>query len=571
MLTSMDTESEKKSHSRRNLFLGLAGAVAATAVIAEPAQADVTYIPTTEKGAANGVATLDANSRLTPTQLPMNVLSVFNVRDYGALGDGVANDGTAIAAAVSAAGASTAGGVVGFPPGTYLAEGLTVPAYVILRSLGGGFTRFGPDLYGGRKASVRIFRPTNTSTAAMVTLAGAGSGIEGIVLEGNGAPGTILEAQGFESTLNAVRCISGTGIGLDIQKANNTRWHDVFVDSCGSSTLPAVKIWSKTGAGGANETNTLDIDGLTIERSKNVALEIAVGTDAAQAWAEWVRIFRLHVESSGMDSPNVDPLINIGNVRSVTFVDPFIYGGPGPLIRHNQQVTRTYGNGGIRLIGGTLNGSDTTITPNPPLPTPTLVDLVAGNDFAALGTRFMRQTAQAVSVASAYGPGVWVDASSSIAPGGTVITDGRSAKTIYSIRGNSAVDGELATGGDVNFAAHLRSTQAFTGIVVTNTTGGGLGAGAPAATSNANDTAGRIFFGSGTGTAAGQLVSVTFATPYTNEPVVVLTAGTAAAQQLGLYVSATTTGFVIRSTAAPAASQSVGTFQVKFVVIGLSH
>jgi polygalacturonase len=47
---------------------------------------------------------------------------VFNVRDYGAVGDGVANDAPAVDAAITAANASGRG-TVEFPPGTYLAGG----------------------------------------------------------------------------------------------------------------------------------------------------------------------------------------------------------------------------------------------------------------------------------------------------------------------------------------------------------------------------------------------------------------------------------------------------------------
>ena len=47
---------------------------------------------------------------------------VFNVRDYGALGDGVANDSPAADAAIVAANAA-GGGIVEFPAGTYLAGG----------------------------------------------------------------------------------------------------------------------------------------------------------------------------------------------------------------------------------------------------------------------------------------------------------------------------------------------------------------------------------------------------------------------------------------------------------------
>jgi polygalacturonase len=50
-------------------------------------------------------------------------LGVYNVQDYGAAGDGVANDTAEIQAALNAA---ADGDVVYFPPGTYMASGLTL-------------------------------------------------------------------------------------------------------------------------------------------------------------------------------------------------------------------------------------------------------------------------------------------------------------------------------------------------------------------------------------------------------------------------------------------------------------
>jgi hypothetical protein len=47
----------------------------------------------------------------------------FNIRDYGAIGDGVHNDGPALQRAYDAA--ELAGGTVYFPPGTYNTRGPT--------------------------------------------------------------------------------------------------------------------------------------------------------------------------------------------------------------------------------------------------------------------------------------------------------------------------------------------------------------------------------------------------------------------------------------------------------------
>jgi hypothetical protein len=58
---------------------------------------------------------------------------IFNVNDYGATGQGTADDTTAVQAALDAAG-KAGGGVVYFPRGRYqLTQALTVPRFVVLR------------------------------------------------------------------------------------------------------------------------------------------------------------------------------------------------------------------------------------------------------------------------------------------------------------------------------------------------------------------------------------------------------------------------------------------------------
>jgi parallel beta-helix repeat protein len=76
----------------------------------------------------------------------------YNVRDYGATGDGVTDDRASIQEAIDAASAA-GGGIVFFQAGTYLIEAqLTVPSFVTLRGVGGVFraveTSVDPDELG---------------------------------------------------------------------------------------------------------------------------------------------------------------------------------------------------------------------------------------------------------------------------------------------------------------------------------------------------------------------------------------------------------------------------------------
>lgn len=68
-----------------------------------------------------------------------SVTQVFNVKDYGATGDGATDDTSSINSAIAAANA-TSGGIVFFPLGTYIvSSGFTTPAsYTVIRGVGMG-------------------------------------------------------------------------------------------------------------------------------------------------------------------------------------------------------------------------------------------------------------------------------------------------------------------------------------------------------------------------------------------------------------------------------------------------
>ncbi|WP_346536950.1 hypothetical protein [Micromonospora sp. DPT] len=92
---------------------------------------------------------------------------------------------------------------------------------------------------------------------------------------------------------------------------------------------------------------------------------------------------------------------------------------------------------------------------------------------------------------------------------------------------------------------------------------------APAVDSNSNDMRGLISFGTGTATATGQAVKVTFAQAFSRPPTVMLIAKNAAAAALQPYLGAVTaTDFNINLAVAPTASQAAGTYFVAYMVMG---
>lgn len=90
-------------------------------------------------------------------------MSEFNVMQYGATGDGVTNDATAIANAVAAAGP---GDVVYFPAGTYRCAAAPI------------FLGTGKTLRGARAASVTIVRDLGTAGTALIRVSGTDAVID---------------------------------------------------------------------------------------------------------------------------------------------------------------------------------------------------------------------------------------------------------------------------------------------------------------------------------------------------------------------------------------------------------
>ncbi|HEX8392933.1 MAG TPA: glycosyl hydrolase family 28-related protein [Longimicrobium sp.] len=114
---------------------------------------------------------MPAQNPPAPPAAPDGGGQVFNVRAYGAKGDGIVNDTEAIQSAINAAavGASARGGIIYFPPGEYRIEnpGLVLPRYPV------------PDVPGDLRPRV----------ALPLSLVGAGPGTS--VLH---APAGVLDA-----------------------------------------------------------------------------------------------------------------------------------------------------------------------------------------------------------------------------------------------------------------------------------------------------------------------------------------------------------------------------------------
>lgn len=475
----------------------------------------------------------------------------LNVQDFGALPNGT-NVSYEFQAALNSAEAQ--GARVMVPPGQYVVNNLIVGNGVRVYGGAGFSSRFGLSIGTPTRKSAVDLAHAPGSTDPIMTVAGAGSGVENIAFSGNGAPGPGLVMQGFESVLRHIRIINVPNIALDVQKSNNPRWEHIYIDDCGTATLEGMRVWSKEGAGHAAETNTLDINGLTIERCANTALTLGYkdgDLTNREYYAEFVKIHNLHIEShnlntgAGLGKGNLSPLIWIGDVRQVTLSSAFIYGGPGPLIAHNQNPNRqTWGNGGIKLIGGTLMGSNTYNLPA----TPHLIHLVKGDDFTLQQMGMFRASQQLVKVDAGYGDRYLVDPT--CYPNITAL-DARPRQSDYNFRGNVVVHGHIKT----------------TGTAPTAVTGG-VGANNLTFLPGATDAAGAVTFGTGGSVATGTVLAVQFNKAYPSPPVVVISPRSDRTALMNLSVDATSTQFSVRNVNTPAANQAAGSFGFNYVVIG---
>jgi parallel beta-helix repeat protein len=113
---------EEHPISRRTLLAAAAGAVSAA---------------TMSSGEDPSLGFMNPGSNTKSLQNHSGLLGLFNVKDYGAKGDGRANDSPAITAAIAAV--PTSGGIVYFPPGIYaLGSSIVITARSDLTFLGAG-------------------------------------------------------------------------------------------------------------------------------------------------------------------------------------------------------------------------------------------------------------------------------------------------------------------------------------------------------------------------------------------------------------------------------------------------
>lgn len=129
---------------------------------------------------------------------------VYNVKAYGAVGDGVTDDTTAIQAALDAAAAAAAGGMVYLPAGTYaITTTLSLASNLAFVGAGRGVTTITyTGTTGATSPNLIAFAHGNTSNVYIGHFTLNGGGTTGDALSSNG--GIVLYAGGTDHTITNI-------------------------------------------------------------------------------------------------------------------------------------------------------------------------------------------------------------------------------------------------------------------------------------------------------------------------------------------------------------------------------
>lgn len=501
-------------------------------------------------------------SNHTGTQLAATIsdlagLICINVKDKGALGDGVADDTTAIQTAIDN---SSAGSVIFFPAGTYL-----ISSMIRFRADGRAYVGGGQST-----GSAAVIKQKNS---ANITDADGISGlfvdnvwynngsfvdtpvrIENIKFDGNKANNLTSNACGivmlnFWSTVRDCYVINAPSHGIRLTDV--TRNGGVISNSAAENRVSNNRIENVGGSGisQTSQNGDANLDGFC-----EANLIVTVG-------------------SSGIDMDRAAGWLIRGN---------HIYGTiPLSGIKANNSFATTITNnyieqfGDTNASGGFYNGINCTVLDGwGAKVTHNLVScLQAGASSTYQYVSMSAGNGQTTATGVLSGNMMIPPASPLGSAIGIVLdTNGGGAILNVAVSDNvNRVSGAAFVTSSVRIIRPDASGQrlrAVTNSTTARTTGAAQGTSPPATTGTVNDYFGTYNFGSGTSTTTGSIGGITFSVAYPAAPPVTLTPGNAATAALGLYATPTTSGFTIGCTTAPTASQAAGTYVVHYQVGG---
>lgn len=230
-------------------------------------------------------------------ELPLAALdnhytTVFNVKAFGALGDGATDDTAAVQAAINACN-TAGGGAVYFPAGTYMLTPTGSPALALNMS-----AMLGVRLVGDSEQGAVLKK---TANGVLISISGTASdstgathakycGVENMRLHGNSKTGAILqlyyaddlEFRNLRISNNADVCVTGVELW-------DTRFYNMFTETCGSQTAnastPNVLLQCSAAASGfgssTDSTNQVHFIGCRWEAFYTGAVWIQQGTGSS--------------------------------------------------------------------------------------------------------------------------------------------------------------------------------------------------------------------------------------------------------------------------------------------------
>lgn len=469
-------------------------------------------------------------------------LNFINVKDYGAQGDGVTDDTTAIQAAINAA---PSGGAVMIPAGVYLVTS-TIQYPGNLTITGAGDSAAGTTLRV--KTGTALTTPVLASKDwySNATTCGNPVRIRDLSIDGNSATsGTAahgLVLMNFWSIIERVSVFSVTGDGILVTAQNRGGSHitntcvEAKIVRCQVRNAGNIGIHVQDNGSPLNSCTDGFIDSCIVASSgaQAISVEMAPG---------WI-VRDNHIYGTGQDG------IALQKCYATRCIANYIDG---------------YGSGSASFIAGVgmdvIDGRGSVCAFN-------TVNFETGTATGTYQAIRIQGTGSNTSIVHVYGN--LVNGANQAGSIGVVLQANASQQghpfIVYAYNNDvrnvatATFTDTFTTGGDLSIPNHLISS----GPTPTGSAGANAGTGAPGLVITGTDISGKVTFGTGTTPAAGAMANIVFKNSYAAAPMVIVTPRNSATASLLLYCTPSTTGFTLSCVNAPAASQPNSTYAFSY-------
>lgn len=281
----------------------------------------------------------------------------FNVKDYGAKGDGATDDAAAINAAITAASAA-GGGTVFLPQGTYIVSStIALTTNITLAGSGHGATLI------KRSTNVPIISIYGTATTNHIL----NIGIRDLGVHGNDSSATAIDVVYASLVyMTNVTINSVSGIGMDLVEVWDSRFINLYFIFAGATTAavgPALEIRSARVASGfgssTDNINECFFWGLHIEHFRAGAIRVEPGVGSNGPNGIYFSGLKMETDYAA----DTTPVLYVDANTARVYIDK-IYMYIGNLFSGSATVGIQWNcDGGSSIRDGLIgNGSTTTLT-----------------------------------------------------------------------------------------------------------------------------------------------------------------------------------------------------------------